>query len=282
MAVGLAPFRDVPSALHDLPRELVSHSADHGDLERFSGRDVIVLGGGSSAVELATLLHESGARVRLVTRRAAIHFQPPPLRRPLWRRALRPLSGIGYGWHSQIIAGAPQLFRLLPPDLRLRGVAHYLSPAPGWFVKERFAGRVPHLAGYAIRSAETRSTEIELRLRRADGSDLSVRSEHVIAATGYRLDLGRLAVLAEDLRREVRLVAGAPLLSASFESSVPGLHFVGPLSASCFGPAMRFVLGAGFTARRLSRYLGAIRPRPSFAEPSPTGRMTRTYRRNDM
>jgi hypothetical protein len=270
VAVGLSPFRNLPPELQGLPRDLVSHSADHGDLEGFHGRDVIVLGAGSSAVELATLLHESGARVQLVTRRPAIHFQPPPLRRPLWRRALRPLSGIGYGWHSQLIAGAPQLFRLLPADLRLRGVAHYLSPAAGWFVKERFIGRVPHLAGYAIRSAETRGTEIELRLRRADGSDLSIRSEHVIAATGYRLELGRLGLLAEDLRRELRLFAGAPLLSASFESSIPGLHFVGPLSANCFGPAMRFVLGAEFTARCLGRHLGAVRPRSSFAEPSPT------------
>jgi thioredoxin reductase len=269
LAIGLTSFGYLPPELHGLPRELVSHSADHGDLEVFRGREVIVLGGGSSAVETATLLHERGAAVRLVTRRATIRFQPPPLRRPLWRRALRPLSGIGYGWHSQIAASAPQLFRLLPDDLRLRGVARYLAPAPGWFVKERFVGRVSHLAGYAIEAAEARGPQVELRLSGSDGSALSLRSDHVIAATGYRLELDRLGILAEDLRRQIRIIAGAPLLSASFESSVPGLYFVGPLSANCFGPAMRFVLGADFTSRRLGGHLAAARRRPPLAAASP-------------
>ena len=85
----------------------------------------------------------------------------------------------------------------------------------------------------------------------------------MIAATGYRLDLDRLSILDEELRRGVARVGGAPQLSAHFESSVPGLHFLGPLSANCFGPAMRFVLGAEFTATRLGRYLDRHFPRTS-------------------
>ena len=43
------------------------------------------------------------------------------------------------------------------------------------------------------------------------------------------------------------------MLSSSFESSVPGIYFVGIAAANSFGPVMRFAFGAGFAARRLDR-----------------------------
>jgi hypothetical protein len=274
MAIGLYPFRHMPAALAPLPPELVSHSTDHGELQRFRSRDVTVIGGGSSAAELAVLLQECGANVRLVTRHVgALHYQPPPIPRPTWRRALRPLSGIGYGWHSLLIAEAPQLFRLLPPQLRLLLAQRYLMPSPGWFVRDRFEQHVEHLAGYSVESAVVEGSQVELRLRDSEARGRLLRSDHVIAATGYRLDLDRLSILDEELRRGVARVGGAPQLSAHFESSVPGLHFLGALSANCFGPAMRFVLGAEFTATRLRRYLdrrfsrtSSVGVTPMFAE----------------
>ena len=50
-------------------------------------------------------------------------------------------------------------------------------------------------------------------------------------------------------------MAGAPAVSRSFESSVPGMYFVGFAAAPDFGPVMRFVLGADFAARRVSRHV---------------------------
>jgi pyridine nucleotide-disulfide oxidoreductase len=268
LAVGLHPFREVPAELGRLPGELVSHSADHADLEEFRCRDVTVLGGGSSAVELATLLHERGAKVRLVTRRAVLQYQSRPAARPLWRRVLRPLSGIGYGWHSLLIAEMPALFHLLLQSLRLRGVSHYLMPAPGWFVRDRFQGIVPHLSEYRLESARAVDGQAELRLRHMNGREISLRTDHVIAATGYRLDLDRLPMLDEGLRHDIRRTGTSPRLSANFESTIPGLYFLGPLSANCFGPAMRFVLGTRFTAAKLGRHLGAILRHPPLARPA--------------
>ena len=43
------------------------------------------------------------------------------------------------------------------------------------------------------------------------------------------------------------------MLSSSFESSMPGLYFVGVAAANSFGPVMRFAFGAGFAARTLAR-----------------------------
>ena len=48
-----------------------------------------------------------------------------------------------------------------------------------------------------------------------------------------------------------------PVLSANFESSAPGLYFVGVMATNTFGPVMRFLTGARYTAEQLSRHLSA-------------------------
>jgi cation diffusion facilitator CzcD-associated flavoprotein CzcO len=72
IATGLSHFEHVPSQLTALPKDLLSHSSAHVDLDRFKGRDVTVIGGGASATELATLLHEAGSNVRMVARQPSI------------------------------------------------------------------------------------------------------------------------------------------------------------------------------------------------------------------
>jgi len=83
----------------------------------------------------------------------------------------------------------------------------------------------------------------------------------VIAATGYRVDLNRLSFLSAETRQRIQLTGGSPALSANFESSVPGLYFVGLPAAHTFGPFLRFACGAGFAARRLVKHLGRRSPR---------------------
>jgi len=82
-----------------------------------------------------------------------------------------------------------------------------------------------------------------------------LRFEHVIAATGYRVDMERLSILGPELRAKIDLTEKSPLLSANFESSVKGLYFVGVAAANTFGPVMRFAFGARYTARRITRHL---------------------------
>jgi hypothetical protein len=85
-------------------------------------------------------------------------------------------------------------------------------------------------------------------------------TEHLIAGTGYRVDLSRLPFLDDQLRGRLRLVAGAPALSSSFEASAPDLYFVGLASAHSFGPIMRFLHGADYSAHRLVSHLLARPP----------------------
>jgi hypothetical protein len=94
-----------------------------------------------------------------------------------------------------------------------------------------------------------------VRLRGPGGEPREVSADHVIAATGYRFSLRALPFLGEGLRKQLRSVHDTPILSPYFESSVAGLYFTGLASANTFGPAMRFLHGAGFTARRISHHL---------------------------
>jgi thioredoxin reductase len=267
VAVGVGHFSHMPRELDELPPELASHSSAHHDLARFKGSDVTVLGGGSSAIDLAALLHEAGAKVRLVARKAQLEIHTRMrLPRPLGDRLREPLSSIGPSWRSCFFTGAPLGFYHLPAARRLRLVRNHLGPAGGWFMADRF-GRVPLLLGHTLRAAQVAGSRARLQLAASDGSEVVLKTDHVIAATGYRPDLGRLDFLAPELRTAVAaLRRTTPLLSTHFQSSVPGLYFAGPITANSFGPVMRFAAGAKFTAGRISRHLAGRR----FERPIPT------------
>jgi hypothetical protein len=177
----------------------------------------------------------------------------------LRERARRPLSTIGPGWKSLFYATLPQIFHLLPRDLRTSIVRTYLGPAGGWFMKERLS-HVPQLRGCRILDATIRKDGIEMRIHR-DGKSEHLTADHVIAATGFRTDVRRMSFLSAPLRARLDTAHHAPALSSHFESTVPGLYFVGPASANSFGPVMRFVAGAQFTARRLAARLSGRRAR---------------------
>ena len=256
IAVGISYYSYLPPVLAELPEELVSHSSAHSDLAKFKGRTIAIVGAGSSALDLAALLHEAGASVQVIARGSAIRFQDPPGgKRSLTQRLLNPRTGIGSGIELYFCANAPHWFRHLPESLRLDRVRKTLGPAPPWFTKEQVDGKVPFQLGVEITSAEVRSGHPTLLLKDEEGNQGSLEVDHVIAATGYKVDLERLEFLAPTLREKIRTTGNAPALSESFESSVPRLYFVGVSSANTFGPLMRFAFGADYTARRISKRL---------------------------
>lgn len=259
LAVGITHFSNTPPELRHLPPRLLSHSSAHHDLEAFSGHKVTVLGAGASALDLGALLYEVGADVTLIARRPQVRFHDAPgdKPRPLWQRLRRPQTGIGPGLRSRFYTSAPLLFRCLPGDLRLKIVRTHLGPSAGWPMKERFLGKVRLLLGCSIESAEAHANCIHITLRTADGTTKQHTTEHIIAATGYKADLSKLTFLSEEIRSQVKTLENTPVLSSGFESSVPGLYFVGLAAANMFGPMLRFAYGSDFTARHLSKQMAA-------------------------
>ena len=260
VAAGINSFRHIPSSLAHLPPEFLTHSSEHHDLRSFEKRSVVVLGGGSSATDIAALLLEAGANVQLVARDNGLRFlSGGDLRsRSLWQRVRHPTSGIGPGWRSRFYADAPWLFRHLPERLRLWIVRRTLGPAGGWFMKERVIGRVPIILGARPESAEVKNNKVELTLKSSEGSQRKVVTDHIIAATGYKVDLRRYEFLDPEILAGLATVENTPILSATMESSVPGLYFVGAATANSFGPVMRFAFGARFAAPHLARSLAKV------------------------
>ena len=271
LATGVTPLAYRPAALAGLPPELASHSSEHRDLSRFKGCDVTVVGAGQAALETAALLAEAGAEARVLARagRLVWNAPPQPLRRgPL--TALRdPHCALGTGWPSWVWSELPWAVRRLPAAARVHIARHALGPAGAWWLRERFESGVPVLLGSRLVGADRtggsgcapgsgsavrpRPERVRLRLVDAAGARRTVETDHVVAATGFAPELNRLELLGGSLRDTLRRVgtSDAPRLTGRFESSYPGLFFAGLLTAPTFGPAMRFVYGAGFTAPRL-------------------------------
>jgi thioredoxin reductase len=266
LAVGVTHFEYLPDNLSHLPQQFVSHSARHREVAPFKGRNVIIVGGGASALDLAGLLHEAGANVQLVARKNELKFHSKPIgkSRSWWKKLRHPDSGLGPGMRSRFFANAPWAFQYLPESLRIDLVKRTLGPSGGYFIHDMVVGKVPMHLGCTIEVADVKDNKVHLHVKRADGTAKELITDHVIAATGYKVDLKRLSFLSDDLRREIRTTGGAPVLSRGFESSVPGLYFAGLAAANSFGPVMRFAFGAGFAAQRISAALAkAVAKQPA-------------------
>lgn len=265
VAAGISHFGYVPPALAALSGELVTHSSRHSVLDDFKGREVAIVGAGASALDLAALLHQAGALVQLVARTKVIRFHDPPTGKPrtFSENLRRPLTGIGSGWKLAFYTYAPHLFHRLPEGMRLAAIRKTLGPAPGWFVKNEVVGKVPFHLGKRIAAAVIEKGRVVLDLVDEKDAHVELRVDHVIAATGYKVDLRRLAFLDPEILSTIHSVEQSPRLSANFESSLPGLYFIGTAAANSFGPLMRFAYGAEFTARRLARHLAKSRSKKS-------------------
>ncbi|MBV8979218.1 MAG: NAD(P)/FAD-dependent oxidoreductase [Alphaproteobacteria bacterium] len=254
LAVGITWFEHLPEILSALPAALRSHSAAHRDVAQFKGKDVAVIGAGSSAVDLAWLLHQQGAKPHIVARAAGIEYNkvPDASDESLLGRIQRPASGIGRGWRSLFCAEAPLLFYRLPQALKRRAIDSHMHPAAGWFMREKVEGVIPMSLGCTVAGAKAENGRVLLRLAGAQGKSERLDCDHVIAATGYRMDMRRLPFLPQSLVARIAEADGTPILSDSFETPIPKLYAVGPAALETFGPLMRFMVGAEFAAPRVA------------------------------
>jgi thioredoxin reductase len=256
VAAGIVSFAHLPPLLTSIPGSLISHSSQHSDLSGFKGRKVAVLGAGASAVDIAALLLQGGADAELIARRQSIQFHDPPNEpRPLLQRLKAPRSGLGVGWRSRMCTDIPLVFHAMPQSLRIRAVARHLGPAPCWFVRDTVANRLPMHLGVTLTGVHARDGRACLLLRQPGREDRQIEVDHIIAATGYKAAVSRLTFIDESVQSRVRKAEEAPILNRHFESSVPGLYFVGAAAANSFGPLLRFAYGARFAAERVAARL---------------------------
>ena len=257
VAIGVEAFAHVAEPLSALPSDLCTHSSAHQDLAVFNGQEVIVVGAGQSALETAALLHENGASVQILVRKGTVAWNGTPLApdRPLLQRLREPESGLGSGLATWFYSNHPDLFRRLPAKTRVFRARTALGPAGAVWLRPRVEDQFPLLTGHAVTSAAAQDGRVRLTVARAGQSSREFEADHVIAAPGYRTDLRRLPFLPETLRSRLATLAGSPVVGRDYQSSVPGLYFVGTAVAPSMGPVMRFVFGTWHAAPVVARRL---------------------------
>jgi Pyridine nucleotide-disulphide oxidoreductase len=254
VAGGINPFAYSPPLFEGFPESLVSHSSRHAELEKFAGQEVLVVGGGQSALETVALLHEAGAKARLVARASGLVWL---VGQRAWDSLLPPtdVGGRLSGW----LAATPGALRWCPPSTRSWVTTRCTIPAGADWLLSR-AEAVPLEVGREVTSVEAADEGVKVGF--ADGESLPFA--HIILCTGFRVDLRRYDFLGHDVLDALELANGAPRLGRGLESSLPGLHVVGAAATRSFGPIMRFVVGTWYAAPAVARAISGARQRPAY------------------
>ena len=249
IATGVLPHFHIPAELSGLPSSLLSHTADHHTFEQFRGRRVAIVGAGSSALETAALLQEAGGEATLIIR------CPDS---PVWGTRALPLNPLRQLRNNKLCEGwkcpfwnSPSAFRRLPQGVRADKARTVLGPLGAWWLRDRVEGVVEMLKLTHVRAATPSGSGVRLLLEGPSKQSLDV--DHVIAGTGFRIDLARLSYLPAELRARISTFSGYPVLNRAAESTVPGLYFVGAPAAFALGPSMRFIAGTHNVAAQLTR-----------------------------
>jgi FAD-dependent urate hydroxylase len=252
VATGIGMFANYPAPLDVLPRELVSHSSDRSnrDLGRFAGKRVAVVGAGQSAIESAALLHENGADVEVLIRQPELRWlRSRPMIEWLMDCRLNPFKApgkigpLGINW----LIEHPGLFTMLPRSVQERWAYRAIRPAASGWLKPR-TEQVKLTTSVQVDAAEPRHDGVYLRLTNGTTRDV----DHVLLGTGYKIDIARYPFLSCATLEGVQRVNGYPVLDGGFETTLPGLYFVGAPAAYSFGPLCRFVAGTQYTAATLT------------------------------
>ncbi len=237
----------------------MSHSSEYSSFEGFRGQRVAVIGRGQSAWESAVILSEKGAHVELISRGGInwIGSENPGAKdgNGLWNLLdkLNPPSPVGplpLNW----LAGQPDVMRRMPDGLRRFISTRSLRPAATAWLKPR-AGEVQSMCGRTILHAAEKDSHLVMHFDKGSPSTV----DHVILATGFRVDISKQGILSPRLTEQVELLDGCPRLGAGLESSVPGLHFAGAAAVPSMGPELRFIWGAGYAARALTHCVSSNR-----------------------
>ena len=260
VCTGLSGLEQIPEVLKGLGREQMRHTGFISDYSEFRNKRVAVIGAGASAIEAGALVQEAGGTSEIVVRAPEVIFHDrAPLVRPLLARLRDPISALGASRKGWILQHFPLIAHRMPADRRMRILREYLAPASPWWIKDRVVGKVPINLQREVVGTRVTGDGVLLAIRDSQNAVKEIEVDYVIAGTGYEANISRLRFREDVLRNSVQAIDGSPRLNANFESSATGLHFLGPLSGMSFGPLFRFVAGAPFATRRLSRYIAQQR-----------------------
>ncbi len=248
VATGISNFVSRPPEFDRISADWASHSSDHNDLTKFRGQRVAVIGAGQSALESAALFKEAGIDVEVIARQTVLNWvglHPRLHHLGAISKLLYSTRDVGPAGISRLVA-APHVFRRFPRWFQERTAYRAIRPAVAGWLRPRLTDVRVTLGRKVVSAVETGS---QLSLKLDDGTGRRV--DHALLATGFRVDISRYPFLSPSLLKQLKNMDGYPVLKRGFESSIPGLHFLGKPAAWSFGPLVGFVSGTEFAANEL-------------------------------
>jgi cation diffusion facilitator CzcD-associated flavoprotein CzcO len=256
VAAGIGPFKKKPEVFRNLSTHQAIHCYEGRAIRKYSGKKVVVIGAGQSALESAALLQEANAQVEIIARQADLKW----IGQHSWLHHMGPITSMLYSSHdvgpvgiSRLVA-YPKVVSYVPLKLRDKIRRRAVRPAGSRWLPDRLSA-VKITTGRSVSQATDLSGEVALKLD--DGSERRV--DHVVLGTGYTVDISRYDFLPQELTQDIKQFDGYPKLASGFRCSVPGLHFIGATAARSFGPLLYFVAGTEFASRELVSHLPKAR-----------------------
>jgi hypothetical protein len=80
--------------------------------------------------------------------------------------------------------------------------------------------------------------------------------DHLVFATGYKVDMARVPFLADGLLSSLEMQEGFPVLDEHFQTSVPGLYVTSLAATRDFGSFLGFTVSVRASAKIIGRNIG--------------------------
>lgn len=244
LAPGFKHFAHIPDELTAiLPQGRYQHTSTFVDFNNAKDKRFLIIGGRQSAYEWAALLLEAGA--------SAVHLSH--------RHATPAFDVADWSWVNQLVdnmAEDPNWFRRLSQTEKDE-VSHRLW-AEGRLKLEPWLA--PRLKDDRVRlwpqthlvsCTETANGELEAVL----GNGETITIDHVVLATGYKIDITRLPILSPNLMEQLKTRNGFPVLDDHFETAIPGLFITSMPAMQDFGPFFGFTISVRTSAKLICQRL---------------------------
>jgi len=244
VATGFKYFTCTPPELAAvLPQGRYSHTCNTNELSQFSSKRVLIIGGRQSAFEWTALLREKHA--------AEVHVS--------YRHDTPDFVASDWNWVMDVvnnIALHPSWFREL--DQESKEQYRYKLWAEGRLkVEPWLKERVQHdnitLHPHTQVERTTITNDNAIKIYLNNGASFEV--DHIITATGYKVETKQLPFLHADLLASLECSNGFPQLDTHFQSNVPGLFFTSFMAGQDFGPFFGFTIGVRAAAQLVAQGL---------------------------
>ncbi len=243
IAPGFKPFKNEPAELvAHIPAGRYSHTCEHVDFNDMAGRRCLIVGGRQSAFEWTALLQEAGA--------TAVHV--------VHRHDTPAFAEADWSWVNPLVDAMldnPGWFRNLTPsekdavNRRLWDEGR-LKVEP-WLAERVLTDRVQLWPNSFITACDE-MPDGTLSVTLNNGTTLTV--DHIILATGYRVNINQVSFLAQgNILDNLATADGYPLLDEQFQANIPGLFITSMPATRDFGPFFAFTISVRTSAKLIGR-----------------------------